>query len=174
MTRLRKPALAPPAVVIATPLADNPAERVTAFYHRVWRERMAELPFLNARLSVEALGFQRLSGDWLGMVITPWCVQVLLAPGGGSLWQDIPAGERRLIELPVGALEFIADAGEAELPNLQYCPLMAPVEHIANQAAASGFARDALATLLTPRPPEPAPEAPASPSRRGFLLRQRG
>lgn len=175
---LRKPALAPPPVVIGEPWHEDPTVAVAAFYRAVLAERMADLPFLNPALGVEAIGFRRVDGDWLGAVITPWCLQLLLLPGGGTLWQDISAGCRRTVTLPVGALEFIADAGEAALPVLQYCPLIAPVQHIPDAATARSAARDALDTVLAPLPVTPQ-EAPAPPQpavdggRRAFLRGRR-
>lgn len=169
--KLRKPALAPPPIIIAAPLARDPAPQVEAYFRHVLAERMAELPFLNPALHVAATPFLRLEGDWLGAVVTPWCLQLMLLPGGGTLWADIPAGERRGVALPAGALDFIADAGEDALPAFQYCPLIAPVTDIPDMAAACQAAHDALAAVLT-APPAPAPEAAApqvSNARRAFL-----
>lgn len=146
--KLRKPALAPPPVIVAAPLERDPAAQVEAYFRRVLVERMAGLPFLNPALHVAATSFMRLEGDWLGAVVTPWCLQLMLLPGGGTLWADIPAGERRAVALPVGAIEFIADAGEAGLPAFHYCPLIAPVGDIADMAAACQAAHDALATVI--------------------------
>lgn len=147
------------------------------FYRHVLAERMTDLPFLNPALHVEALGFMRLDGDWLGAVVTPWCLQFVLLCGGGRLWADIPAGARRTVALPVGDLEFIADAGEVGLPCYQYCPLIAPVSHIADMDSARRAALDALVTVLAPPPAsvEHAPAARAAPQpmnslgRRAFL-----
>lgn len=173
-TRLRKPALAPPPIVVAQPWGEQPALQVERYFRRVYAERMAGLPFLNPALDVAVMDFQRVNGDWLGIVVTPWCLQLMLVPGGGTLWEDIPAGERRLVGLPAGPIEFIADAGESDLPAFQYCPLIAPVTAIADMAAARAAAEDAMTVLMTaPAPrPMPEPENPAQPplaSRRLFL-----
>jgi len=153
---LRKPAWTPPPVVVATPRAENPGAAVEAWFARVARERMGGLPFLNPRLRVEVLGMRRVAGDWLGGLITPWSIQLLLLPGGGTLWQDISAGLRRRVALPVGEMWFLADAGEAGLEAYQYCPLSTSVEGFAEQAVARRFVADALATVMMP----PAPPAP--------------
>ncbi len=157
---LRKPAWTPPPPVLAEPWADSPGAAIEAWFGRVARERMHGLPFLNPRLKVEVPGMNRLAGDWFGGLITPWSIQLLLLPGGGTLWQDLSAGLRRRVALPVGELWFIADAGEEGLQAYQYCPLASGVEGFADQAAARRFLDEALATVMAP-PVEPAQAPPA-------------
>lgn len=132
----------------------DPALRARVHYLQVW-QRMGDVPFVNPALSVEVLPFRRIEGDWLGVVITPWAIQLVLLPGGGTLWGDIPAGQRRFVSLPVGTLAFIADqteAGrdEAALPVFQYCTLMSPVDALATQEQARRFAMDSLLGVLLP------------------------
>ena len=107
--RLRKAALAPPPIQPAVPRADDPTDFLAAHYEHIWQTRMCDLPFVNAELAVEVIGFTRQQGDWLGVVVTPWFINLFLVAGGGDLWGDIPAGERRYINLPCGALQFPAD-----------------------------------------------------------------
>lgn len=178
-TRLRKPALAPPPIVVAAPWDAQPARQIERYFRRVFAERMAGLPFLNPALDVAVMDFQRVGGDWLGVVVTPWCLQLMLLPGRGTLWEDIPAGERRQVGFPAGTIEFIADAGESDLPAFQYCPLIAPVTAIADMASARQAAEDAMLVIMTP--PAPRSESdPASPShvplasRRRFLTGRSG
>lgn len=168
---LRRPALAPPPIRPAVARIDDPSAWLMAHYRAVYAERMADLPFVNVALAVEAVGFERLQGDWLGVMITPWFLNLFLLNGGGALWGDIPAGQRRYLELPCGALQFLAD-DDPVLGPYQYCPLIAPVSELADMAVARQAAVDALATVFSrPAPPPPAaPEAPGkSVSRRGFL-----
>ena len=180
-SRLRTPAVVPRPPVPAVPWADDPARQVVAHFEQVWATSMHDMPFVNPALAVEAVGFQRVSGDWLGIVITPWFINVFLLPGGGCLWVDTPSGEQRGVLLPVGNMAFIADnpGAPALLPAYQYCPLLAPVQQVADPAQARLIAEDALATVLGPQPPT-APEATVvrtpendaevtSPARRGFL-----
>lgn len=181
--RLRRPALAPPPVRIAPAHASDPSPLLVRHYRQVWLDAMHDMPFVNDALSVEALGFVRHDGDWLGVVVTPWFLNLFLLPGGGRLWHDIAAGERRYVDLPCGRLQFMAD-DDPTLGPTQYCPLVAPVSALADAAAAREVARDALQTVMTP-PPAPAPgaasepPAPARPAvvssaRRGFMRRLAG
>ena len=177
-TQLRKPAWTPPPVVIADPWLTDPTPQVQAWFQAVFTERMSDLPFLNPRLQVEVIGMQRLAGDWLGALVTPWSIQLILLPGGGDLWVDLAAGCRHTVALPIGPLWFLADAGEAGLQAYQYCPLTTSVESFADTDAARRFAAEALATALAadPRPAPPVTPTPAAVNlaRRGLLgLRRR-
>lgn len=190
----------------AKPITSNPASRLEAMYRRIWRANMRDLPFVNLALSVEALGFRRwrlatasaskpngdahaqatdnrervsddLLGDWVGAMITPWFINLLILPGGGDLWSDRPSGERCQLVFPIGPLEFIADDdASAEIPALQYCPLFAPPGQFASQAAARAGAMAALNAMFgmpAEEPSTPAAVAPnlLLPARRSFLRR---
>lgn len=190
-SRLRMPAIAPKMPEAAVPHAEDPSPRVVAHFQHVWATAMHDMPFVNPALSVEAIGFQRQDGDWLGVVITPWFINLFLLPGGGALWHDLPTGEHTAVGLPVGELEFIGDnpGAEAAVSAYQYCPLLSPVQQVETQDAARAIALDALAAVLTPKvdPPaesgraaivdgpgaaaaDAAPQAGVeSPARRGFL-----
>lgn len=177
MKRLRTPAFMAPTPVPAKALAENPAALIARFYAKVWREQMQDLPFVNPALQVEAIGFRLVDGDWVGMVITPWFINLFLLPGGGTLWQDLPSGEQRRVAFPVGELEFIADNNpdpDAPITAFQYCPLIHPVLHLPDQATAREAALAALTALLTP-PPAVEPEATGTEKpalkRRAFLGR---
>lgn len=180
--RLRKPALAPPLVRPATARDSDPSAQLEAHYRQIWETRMRDLSFVNPQLEVAAIGFMRHEGDWLGVMITPWFLNLFLISGGGALWGDIPAGERRYLELPCGTLAFIAD-DDPNLGPYQYCPLIAPVSALPDMAAARQAAHDALAAVLAPIPeslpepkpvPEPTIETRRHVSRRGFFGRLAG
>lgn len=173
--RMRIPAWTPPPPVVATPWATSPQAAVQAHFDTVWRTAMQGLPFVNDALQVRAQRFARIDGDWLGGLVTPWCVQLMLLPGGGTLWTDVSAGTRSSVALPVGVLPFIADSSDGLLPAFQYFPLVNGVSGLADMATAEALVRDALRTALT------APETPESPTkptvdrrRREFLRLSRG
>ena len=173
--RIRKPALAPPPIRPAIAREDDPSAFLTTHYEHVWQTRMHDMPFVNPALAVETIGFVQLQGDWVGVVVTPWFINLFLVFGGGELWGDIPAGERRYLNLPCGTLQFIAD-DDPDIGPYQYCPLIAPVSNVPDMATARQTGRDAMAAVMVPPAPPVVEEAPppAEPekrdvSRRGFL-----
>lgn len=176
---LRIPAWQAPKPPPALALEEDPTARLHAHFQRVFDMHMHDLPFINPALSVEIVGFRRWQGDWLGAAVTPWALNLLLLPGGGTLWSDQPTGERVAVPFPVGALDFIADHdAAADPPASQYCPLFTSVTHFRSQEAAREAAHAALDALFnTPElPPAAVAEvavAPA-PTRRAFFRRIAG
>ena len=164
-------------------MENDPAAFLENHYQHVWETRMHDLPFVNGALGVAAVGFCRHEGDWLGVMVTPWFLNLFLLCGGGRLWGDIPAGERRYLELPCGTMQFIAD-DDPDLGPYQYCPLIAPVSNIADMATALATARDAMAAVfVAPQsvadaapaiPAESTPAGAPAPSRRAFFRRLAG
>lgn len=152
----------------------SPAEAVEDAFFRIQREQMADVPILNPALSVEAVDFQRWQGHWLGIVVTPWCMSVLLVPGGAENWVSTGDNKRRFVKFPAGDFAFLGSA-EAELGEYQSCPLFSPMGQFASQSEATMTARASLIALLTdPTASREAPKiekgtAEPSLSRRRFL-----
>ena len=155
----------------------SPADAVEEAFFRIQREQMADVPILNPALRVEAVDFQRWQGHWLGIVITPWCMSILLLPGSAENWVGAGQNKRRFIKFPNGDFAFLGGV-EAEIGEYQSCPLFSPMDQFASQSQASMTARASLIGLLA-EPPAPAPaataqkaqEKPALSRRRFFSMR---
>jgi [NiFe] hydrogenase assembly HybE family chaperone len=156
----------------------DPSVRVGDAYERIWRTRMQGLPFLNERLRVEAVGFREWQGQWLGALVTPWCLNLLLLPGNGE-WTPLAAGAERFVAFPAGRFRFIA-GHEASLGESHSCSLFSPVLEFTDHEAARLTAEAALAGLFDAanaaaedhdaRAHEPGRETHAAPvSKRDFL-----
>lgn len=88
-----------------------------------------------------------------------------------TLWGDIPAGQRRYLDLPDGTLPFVA-VDDPSFGPYQYSPLVEPVTALADMAMARKLAAEAMAGLGLPVPaPAPAAAPPGGVTRRGFLRR---
>lgn len=151
---------------------DCPGDAVEKAFFRIQREQMADVPILNHSLGVEAVDFQRWRGHWLGVVVTPWCLSVLLVPGSEVDWQSTGDNRRRFVSFPAGNFAFLGSAAD-ELGEYQSCSLISPMGQFATQAQAVMTARASLVALLTDpalarnaaRPPPGRPSL----SRRRFL-----
>lgn len=126
----------------------SPAEAVEEAFFRIQREQMADVPILNSALSVAAVDFQRWQGHWLGIVVTPWCMSMLLVPGSSENWVSTRDNQRRFVKFPAGDFAFLGSA-EAELGEYQSCPLFSPMGQFASQSEATMTARASLIALLT-------------------------
>jgi len=126
----------------------SPAEAVEEAFFRIQQEQMADIPILNPALAVEAVDFQRWQGHWLGIVVTPWCMSMLLVPGSTENWVSTGENKRRFVRFPAGDFAFLGSE-EAELGEYQSCPLFSPMGKFSTQAEATMTARAALIALLT-------------------------
>lgn len=160
---------------------DNPAPRVLAYYRRFQQQLAAQGNSGHAGISVDIAGFRRYQGDWVGAVVTPWFIHLLLLPGGGELWRPLAAGEILRVGFPGGDLEFVVEhAVDADLPAHAFATVIAPLDALAGQEAALASAMQALQLIFEPAQvavtdseTSPAPAA-AVLDRRGFFRRLAG
>lgn len=140
---------------------------------------------LNPHLGFACVGFTRVHGDWLGVVITPQFVDIVLLPGGGSLWGDIPAGQRRYVDLSHATLAFVA-AEDPCLGPYQHAALVSELSALPDMAAAIRLAeqfmsgicgadfRPARVSTAGPGAGVTLPDVPVPTSRRAFFRRLAG
>ena len=126
----------------------NPAEAVEQAFFRIQQERMVGVPILNPALSVAAIDFQCWQGHWLGIVVTPWCMSMLLVPGSAENWVSAGQNKRRFVKFPTGDFAFLG-GNEAELGEYQSCSLFSPMDKFATQLEATMTARASMVGLLT-------------------------
>ncbi|MBM3392080.1 MAG: [NiFe]-hydrogenase assembly chaperone HybE [Betaproteobacteria bacterium] len=137
--------------------AADPAPLLEAAFRRILAETMADVPILNPALQVEAVGFARHGDHWLGILITPWFMNLVLAPGAAASWQSVAPGLRLFRKFPSGDFAFLG-SNEPEVGEFQSCSLFSPMAQFAEQAGAREVALAALQALQSdPAAPEPAP-----------------
>lgn len=148
--------------------AENPGAQVEATFRRIHAERMADLPLLNPALEVAALGFARHGDDWRGVLVTPWCIDLLLLPATTD-W-TIPGPHARVFrQYAAGNFAFLPNH-EDELGDYLICALIHDMKQFADQETACMTAQACLIALdLAPGQPQADPAAPGSSSRRKFL-----
>jgi [NiFe] hydrogenase assembly HybE family chaperone len=142
----------------APALRPDPSAALEAAYRRVQGTRMAGLPFLNDRLGVEAVGFAPWKAHWLGVVVTPWFMNLVVTPRDAAQWRSLPPGEKRRYRFPAGDYDFIS-ASEDGVGEFFMCSLFSPVTEFDDQATARFVAQHALAALLDPANDERAKQA---------------
>ncbi len=91
----------------------NPAARIEAAFRAIAAERMRGLPFVNEALEVEAIGFAPWDAHWLGCLITPWCMNLVLLPRDPAAWPSVAAGDKVAYRFPAGVYEFVAGREQA-------------------------------------------------------------
>jgi len=133
----------------------DPTSRLEAAYRRIQSERMQGVPMLNPALGVAAVGFAEWEGRWLGVMVTPWFMNLMLVPRDPAAWTPLRTGAKRKYALPAGEYEFIGGDDPA-IGEYQMCSLFSPMFDFTDMDTAALTAKLALEALLDPAHAEPA------------------
>ena len=132
-------------------LLENPSRMIETVFDEIARHRMAGLPILNPSLCVEAVGFYLWKGLWLGVLVTPWTINLMLLPLENVEYVALKLGEIQHWRFPSGQYDFMG--GEApELGSYQFCSLFSPVFEFACQEDAVATAKVMLRQLFLEDP----------------------
>ena len=85
------------------------AEVLVHSFQHIQQESMQNIPILNTALQVEALGFQEYQGRIIGIVITPWFMNLFMLPGDGDNWDDLQLGDKQPQEFPSSKYTFLVN-----------------------------------------------------------------
>lgn len=123
------------------------ADAFETTFERIRTTRMADMPILNPALSVQMTGLRDWKGGRLGVLVTPWFINVVLVAHGEGAAHPI-SGTKKLFHLPAGAFEFIA-SHEDDLGGFWMCSLFSPALEFGDQETAMAVAEASLDALLT-------------------------
>jgi [NiFe] hydrogenase assembly HybE family chaperone len=156
----------------------SPAAALEAAFTRIHDRQMRGLPMLNPALGVEAVGFRPWQEHWLGVLVTPWFMNLMLLPRRADQWQPLALRDKRRWRFPAGEFEFIGGR-DAGVGDYQACSLFSPMLDFATHEGAQATALAVLHGLFEPGAPAPAPVTAAAPaamlSKREWLFgRSRG
>lgn len=144
----------------------NPAAQLECAFQQVGDGEMAQLPFFQPQIPVRACGFQLFEQQWIGSLLTPWMLSLVVLPGPDQTWQQRAIGDKLALVLPCGNVNFTV--GQIEGCG-QYLAssLMSPLApHLSAQQAvalAEHTARMALALPVVNS------TIPSNPKRRALL-----
>lgn len=110
-------------------------------------ERMADLPVYNPKLEVDFIGYQPLNSYRMGVLITPWCMNLLLLPDNKDQWSADEIGETQIIELPSGRYDFIRH-WDPSLGGYLSCSLFSPMAEFEDQPAAVAVAEEVIRAVV--------------------------
>jgi [NiFe] hydrogenase assembly HybE family chaperone len=143
---------------------EDPSPLLEAAFRRIEAETMAGVPILNPALTVEAVGFTRWQDHWLGIVITPWFMNLVLVPGAAASWQSVAPGLRLFRNFPSGDFAFLG-SDESEVGEFQSCSLFSPMGQFADQAGAREVALRRARSPAGANRPQAAPRQRRKPSK---------
>lgn len=116
-------------------------------FRQVAATAMADVPIVNPRLAVQAVGFRTSEHGWLGVLITPWFISLVLLPDEQD-WQALPMGSRQSHGFASGRYDFLVAEAHG-IGRYKTCSLLSPVQEIADHDTAVQIALAALHAVDT-------------------------
>lgn len=120
-------------------------EVLESTFNTIHSTRMQGIPILNSKLQVRAFGFKRWDKGRLGIVLTPWFMNVMFVP---EYEFQVVVGSKQFINLPSGSYECIVGF-EEPVGFYLATSLFSPVLEFEDQVAAEQTAKAALIALMT-------------------------
>lgn len=125
---------------------DSVIDRLVTVYRDKVQPRMRSLPLYNTALSVEAVGFEAFEGRLCGVLVTPWCMNLVLLPGEDDDWTRLAPGKKIKAVFPAGEYLCMLSRVEGIAPHLSL-PLFTTVQGFTDQETACQVAREVLRQL---------------------------
>ena len=135
-------------------------------FNDIHQRHMQDTPLCNPALRVQSIGFCRHRDQVLGIVLTPWFMNLISTPLPGNDFPSAPMGERRVLPLASGNVDFFI----GEIPGfgrLDTCALFSPVFDFQTHDQAVTAAQTILGNLFGVPAASPPPKAAVS--RRALL-----
>jgi [NiFe] hydrogenase assembly HybE family chaperone len=126
---------------------NNPTQKLEAVFTDIADTRMAGLPICNEALRVQAVGFREWEMRWVGVLVTPWTISLVLMPGADAPLQTLGADEKMTWSFPSGSYEFMG-LNEPSLGSCQICSLISPVIDVATHEDALNIAKEVMVALF--------------------------
>ncbi len=121
-------------------------------FERIHREEMQGIPILNPAIRVQALGVQEYQGRILGVLITPWLMNLVMLPREGEDWSGMELGHRQPHKFPSKTYKFMVN----EIDGIGPCQthsLYSPMREFAGHEQAASVAQAFLDTLMVETQP---------------------
>jgi [NiFe] hydrogenase assembly HybE family chaperone len=123
-------------------------DRLAVIYGDIQATAMRGAPICNDALVVEAIGFQNFAGYVLGVVVTPWFLNLIVVESPGVGQSVLPTAPLRL-RFPAGDVDFTLSELKG-FGRLASCSLFSPMSEFLDQQAARATATAALGALFDP------------------------
>ena len=135
-------------------------DKLVKRFQQIGAERILGLPIYNDALSVEAVDFQPCEGGLIGLLVTPWFMNIMLLPDDTSPWKSQELGVKIKYQLDSGEHEFVIGEDE-EVGRYLFRTVTSPTHCYKKQIAAITGGKKSLTALLTP-PKQEEEEMPAN------------
>lgn len=149
---------------------NSPAVILEEYFGDIYQKHMKSLELCHQSLRVQAVGFQQWEGQWIGVMITPWFMNLMVIPQDESLWPDMKEGKGHelYLEFPYGVLTFEPRL-DADIGKHLVCSLASPMDKFSDQKEAVAVANEVLQMLKRIPTKTVDRDAPAQPEKRAFF-----
>lgn len=120
---------------------------LVADFTEVWHAKMRDVPLVNKVLHVQAVGWRMHEGRPLGVLISPWFMNLIQLPATGEDWSHLTAGEKEVMHFPSGEYEFLHNTRE-QVGGYKACSLFSPMGDFNTQAQAVDVAEAVMLALF--------------------------
>ncbi|WP_428606881.1 [NiFe]-hydrogenase assembly chaperone HybE [Sedimenticola sp.] len=134
----------------------SPAAEITHSFRQIEQDAMHGLPVCNDQLTTEVVGLRRFEQHWVGALITPWTLQLILLPATTEA-ECLRDGDYRTLEFPQGPVVFMA-SDNSHLGVYMACSLMSPLHDFPSQGAIRQTAQEVMELLFQPPAEKPQSE----------------
>lgn len=124
------------------------ADRLVADFTEIWHSTMRDVPLVNRALRVEAVGFRRHEGKIMGVLVSPWFMNLVLLPESED-WAHLVAGQKEIIAFPSGDYEFIHNTRD-HIGGYKACSLFSPMGDFTSHKDATDVARAVMGAIFDP------------------------
>lgn len=133
--------------VAETARIEDLTQRLVAEFREIWHAKMRDLPMVNKLLSVEAVGFRMVDGRPLGVLVSPWFMNLIQLPAEDEDWSHLVSGEKELMSFPSGDYEFIHNT-RGMIGGYKACSLFSPMGDFNSQMQAKEVANAVMIALF--------------------------
>jgi [NiFe] hydrogenase assembly HybE family chaperone len=122
-------------------------QQIEVVFKRIEIEQMQGIPLLNPALHVQTIGFQRYQERTVGIVITPWLMNLVLLPAEGEEWSDLKLGDKTSHRFPANEFRFMVNEIDG-IGIYQSHSLYSPMHEFMDQDHAVAAAESFMQTLM--------------------------
>lgn len=125
----------------------NPAELFRKEMKQI-STNMQNLPFYRHDIPCFTPNFILYEGQWIGTVLTPWMISIIVIPGPEQLWEGRTVGDKLGLQLPYKTMTFTVSSINS-IPQYLSCSLLSPIDPSLTPEQAVQLTKDCLTMLLS-------------------------
>ena len=125
----------------------NPAELFRKEMEQI-SVNMQDQPFYRHDIPCFTPNFILYEGQWIGTVLTPWMISIIVIPGPEQLWEGRTVGDKLGLQLPYKTMTFTVSSINS-IPQYLSCSLLSPIDPSLTPEQAVQLTKDCLTMLLS-------------------------